>query len=182
MNVIDRYINYFNLKISRTGLIEDEHTINDFLDNIKSFKSIDDFANIVLNNRNRTSSNNGILKAEACKRVAKVFKINKINTLQDFYNCPNKEKLNNDILQIKGQSSGIMLKYLYMLVGDETLVKPDRWIERFIKDACDEKINQNEIQEIMQDAVNILKQKYQDMTVRKLDGIIWTYQTTKKGK
>lgn len=180
VNVEKNYMEYYQLKIERQEPIKNEHTINDFIFNIEQFNEIEKFTNEVLKNKNRTSSNNGILKADACYQIAKIMQKRNINTLNDFKNYTDKQGLNKEILQVKGQGSGIMLKYLYMLTGDESLVKPDRWIERYIQEVFPEVKNQQDIQETMQKTVNYLKPEYPNLTVGKLDGMIWKYQTTKK--
>ena len=178
INVEKNYIDFFKLSISRSSE-ENEHTVADFLKNIDTCTSIEEFASKVLHNSQRTSSQNGILKAEACRLVAEIFKKHNINTLRNFRNCSDKEALDRDILAVPGQGSGIMLKYLYMLAGDSDTCKPDRHVTNFIKGVCPDIISHEEIQELMVSAVETLKEKYPLMTVRLLDFAIWAYQRDK---
>ena len=179
----ETFIKYFNLDISRTAPTSDEYTINDFIKNMDTFNSFDEAAEQCFNNRQRTSSCNGILKAEACYRVAKVFESHKINTLNDFSNYANKAALDADILKVKGQSSGIMLKYLYMLAGDENTVKPDRHMVNFVRNVYPHVTiatkDHEEIKKIIEDAVTELKATYPDLTVRFLDFLIWEHMSQK---
>ena len=102
-----------------------------------------------------------------------------INTLEDFHNYANKEALDQDICQVKGQNSGIMLKYLYMLAGDSNIIKPDRHMVRFINkefpaltmDPHDHK----KINDIIEKASTALSAKYPNLTPRFLDYLIWEY-------
>lgn len=177
VNVVNSYIGTFDLTISRTQADATEHTIRDFLANVAKYDTIEDFSKNVLHNMQRTSSRNGILKAEACREVALVCQKHGINTLRDFNDYADKAALDKDIKSVRGQSSGIMLKYLYMLAGDENRVKPDRHIVRFIKETCAlQKLTDDDAQVIMARAVEILKPEYPNITVRFLDSLIWEAQ------
>lgn len=131
----------------------------------------------MLHNMQWTSSRSGILKAEACREIALVCQKHGINTLRDFNDYADKVALDKDIKSVRGQSSGIMLKYLYMLAGDENRVKPDRHIVRFIKETCAlQKLTDDDVQAIMVRAVEMLKPEYPNITVRFLDSLIWEAQ------
>lgn len=177
VNVVNSYIGTFDLTISRTQADETEHTIRDFLANVAKYDTIEDFSKNVLHNMQRTSSRNGILKAEACREVALVCQKHGINTLRDFNDYADKAALDKDIKSVRGQSSGIMLKYLYMLAGDENRVKPDRHVVRFIKETCAlQKLTDDDAQAVMGRAVEILQPEYPNVTVRFLDSLIWETQ------
>ena len=174
--VTERYIEYYDLDISRGVAGANEHTIKDFLKNIKDAGGAKAFAEEVVHNRQRTSSINGILKAEACELVAKVFENHGINTLSDFENYDKKDELDKNILAVHGQASGVMLRYLYMLSGDDKRIKPDRMIQRFVEGFDPLIKNHDELQELVSGAAEVLKSKYPSMTPRFLDHIIWEYQ------
>ena len=173
------FIEYFNLNISKKHPIVNEYTINDFIRDMNTFASFADAAVIGFNNRQRTSSVNGILKAEACYRVAEVFKKHNINTLEDFNKYTNKPLLDADILKVRGQSSGIMLKYLYMLAGNANEVKPDRHMVNFMKKVFPHLTmspkDHPEIKKIITETVLRLKPKYPQLTERFLDVLIWDH-------
>ena len=179
MNVEDNFISYFKLNIPRTHPVNNEYTIDKFISDMDSIDSFKKVATDVFKNSQRTSSRNGILKAEACYLVAKVFQNHNINTLDNFNNYTNKPALDADILNVKGQQSGIMLKYLYMLAGDSDLIKPDRHMVRFINkefpnltmDAKDHAAIKN----IIKQTVSVLSAKYPNLTPRFLDYLIWEY-------
>lgn len=177
VNVVNSYIGTFDLTISGTQADKTEHTIRDFLANVTKYDTIEDFSRNALHNMQRTSSRSGILKAEACREVALVCQKHGINTLRDFNDYTDKAALDRDIKSVRGQSSGIMLKYLYMLAGDENRVKPDRHIVRFIKETCAlQKLTDDDAQAVMARAVEILKPEYPNITVRFLDSLIWETQ------
>lgn len=176
-NVWKRYMEYYGILADpNTGICKPEHTINDFINNANSFHSVDDFIDNVLKNRQRTSPTNGMLKAEAAIQVAKAFQNNGFNSLNDFNNTNySHSQLDADICMVKGQSSGIMLKYLYMLAGSTNTCKPDRMLQKFIK-SDNPHIEGNDIQSIMTDLVKLLNPKYPNLSVRGLDYLIWDYQ------
>lgn len=174
VNVVNSYIGTFDLTISRTQADATEHTIRNFLANVAKYDTIEDFSKNVLHNMQRTSSRSGILKAEACREIAQK---HGINTLRDFNDYTDKTTLDKDIKSVRGQRSGIMLKYLYMLTGDENRVKPDRHIVRFIKETCTlQKLTDDDAQAIMVRTVEMLKPEYPNITVRFLDSLIWETQ------
>ena len=151
------------------------HTISDFIKNIESVGT-EYFATDVLENRQRTSSRNGILKAQAVLDCAKVFQKNRIEDLQSF-----NDKMNSDIekefLKIKGQSSGISLKYLKMLCGDENNLKPDRHIVNFLDAHFSISVNKDNAGMIMKTILGELAKRYPGLKMRELDFIIWQYQS-----
>lgn len=184
MKAEENFIFYFNLNIDREyPLKNDEYTIEKFINDMNKFPSFDEAATTGFKNKQRTSSRNGILKAEACYHVAKVFGNHNINTLDDFRNYTNKPALDKDILKVKGQSSGIMLKYLYMLAGDSNEAKPDRHMANFVRNIYPHismtTKHHDEIQKIMKDAVAILQSTYPNLTVRFLDYLIWEHMKNK---
>ena len=78
-------------------------------------------------------------------------------------------------MNIKGQSSGIMLKYLYMLAGNENTVKPDRMLMRFIN-SVNKDITIDDAQQIISECITLLKRDNKNVTPRLLDYLIWDYQ------
>lgn len=176
--VVERYANKYGLTRYTFEKSDTEHTIKDFITNINSENDIYSFTVEILKNRQRTSTKNGILKAQACYDVANVLIKHGINTINDFRNlsCEQQIVLDKDILNIKGQSSGIMLKYLYMLAGSENVCKPDRHIRRFVEPILGKKSTYEEIQELFNYACNEMKKDFPRITVRLLDNKIWDYQ------
>lgn len=132
---------------------------------------------------NRTSSKNGILKAEAYKRALCVLKSNKIERCSDVIKNAKDNAFESAFKAIPGQSSGISLKYFYMLCGDEDLVKPDRHIIRFVSISLNKvTLTNQEVKDIpmlFKDACQLLKKERFDTTPRGLDYIIWNYMRKK---
>lgn len=157
-------------------------TIQKFISDIESMDSVEAFARNVLNNRQRTSPRNGIYKAEACYHIAKIMRDFSVNTLDDFKKLSNEtlKEISDQILLVRGQSSGIMLRYLIMLTGDDNTCKPDRHIRTFLKSITGESISDSEIQELLTAVTGCLKEEYPHLTVRRLDNLIWNHQRTSK--
>ncbi|WP_430336242.1 hypothetical protein [Rhodococcus sp. ACT016] len=88
-------------------------------------------------NRQRTSARGGILKADAVLQHARVFCDHEIRTLQDarelLTDQGRLEAVEADIRKIPGEgSAGVRRSYLWMLVGHEDEVKPDRMVLRWL--------------------------------------------------
>lgn len=161
---------------------EDQNTISDLL---KLFEKRNAPEEWLFNNRcyaNPSSTSNPVRKAELVKRFAAVLKEAKIETFQDLKSCRDKEALSERLCQLPALSSGIVVRYFFMLAGDEGQVKPDRWILSFIKDCTGESPGADEAAELIQGACSILVKKYPNLTPRLLDHEIWKYQRDKRGK
>ena len=78
-NVVDRFCDINNLEKFKSDTSED-YTIKEFIDYIDK-TGVQSFAENVIKNTQRTSSTNGILKAEAVLECAKVFERNSIQVL-----------------------------------------------------------------------------------------------------
>lgn len=108
---VANYAYHFGLERYRTESSDFVHRISDFIQNYEQFGEPESFAERVLHNRQRTSSTNGILKAEACYKVAKILKDHNVETIADFrsMSAETEKLVIAEIKQVKGQSSGIMI-------------------------------------------------------------------------
>ncbi len=130
----------------------------------------------ICQNKQRTSTRNGILKAEATYRFASVVQKFGVEYLQDVEKIMGNETFEQEITRIPGQSSGLSTRYFYMLAGDENFIKPDRMIRRFIQAAIGRDLNMDECQELLIAAHAELVRDYPLLTPRSLDHEIWLYQ------
>jgi hypothetical protein len=183
-NVVDRYCRYFNLKKTRDNRnslppIDSQEPLRDFLKKMQDI-SVETFTSDIFQNRQRTSTNKGILKAEAIYRFAEVLKNHGVNYLQDVSAAIQSIDLEKDIKQIPGQRSGISLTYFFMLSGSEDFIKPDRMIQRFLESVLQRPIRISESQNLLSEAAEELKLDYPNITPRSLDYLIWQYQRQKK--
>lgn len=174
-NVVRKYQKH--LEHVHPALSKRSRTTSEAISVFESYSSIQDFAKDVLNLQ-RTSTKNGILKAEAVLEVLKVLDKHDIQDVNHFRNLDStkQEEVDKEILAVKGQGSGIMLKYLYMLVGNDDVCKPDRMLHRFITNISGRKMLDDELQRVMANACEILSKEYPTLTVRTLDNQIWQYQ------
>lgn len=175
-NVVQRYCDEYKIPCydrEHRGLKE-PHMISDLIRNIET-AGVDSFAGNIVKNKQRTSSKNGILKAEAVLECAKVFQNNGIEGLHDFRSKMD-AAVESKYLEVRGQASGISLKYLKMLCGDEDKLKPDRHIIRFLDTYCDDHVDVNNAEAVMKDILGQLVKQYPSLNMRRLDFVIWQYQ------
>lgn len=173
--VVARYKNY--IENTYPSLNERSRTVSESISIFESYQSIQEFAKNILNQQ-RTSTRNGILKAEAVLEILKVLEKHGIETIECFRNMDPVEQnaLDTAILSVRGQGSGIMLKYLYMLAGNDNICKPDRMLHRFVASISGRKMSDDELQLVLAEACEILKKEFPSLTVRILDNQIWQYQ------
>ncbi len=84
-------------------------------------------------NRQNTSPRGGIRKADAVIRYARILDHHGVHTLADgraaISDSPLIDQIDNELRSVPGEgASGVRRGYLWMLIGDENLVKPDRMV------------------------------------------------------
>jgi hypothetical protein len=178
--VVIRYCNYFNLQRIRENRtlippIESQESIGAFLQKIQEF-GIETFTNDIFQNRQRTSTRNGLLKSEAVLRFASVLEEHGVNYLQNVSDVIDTIAFENEIRQIPGQRSGITLKYFFMLSGSDNLIKPDTMILGFLSNILERPVTPEEAQICLTEAANRLILTYPHLTPRLLDQTIWRYR------
>ena len=134
------------------------------------------FAKNFLDNEQKSG---GVLKAEICLQLATYLGYLHIDTIDDFRYFESPELLEIVVRAVKGIGDA-GTHYLFMLTGDPDRCKPDVHIHHCIRDACGENISNDDCQVLFTETVAILKSDYPDLTVAKLDGIIWNkYQSSR---
>jgi hypothetical protein len=63
-----------------------------------------------------------------------------------------------------------------MLSGEESMVKPDRMILRFLRRIVGDEMGQLSPHEWLSQALRILNEKYPKLTLRELDHEVWKYE------
>lgn len=154
-------------------------SIHDFID-VYRRHSMEFMAKEVYNNRQRTSPRNGILKAEAVLNVAEILQIYGVHVRDDMEKVVNNPKFEAEYKKIRGQRSGISLRYFYMLTGVTTQIKPDRMILRFIGNALQRNVTVDECPPLITALCEHLQADYPDITPRSLDRAIWQFQRTRR--
>ena len=134
------------------------------------------FAELVRNSQ-RTSSRNGILKAEAVLREARILEDEGVTAPADLLSATMErlEHLSRRWSTIPGQGSGVSWRAFSMLVGLPE-VKPDRMIRRFVADALgrpsEAAVNLEEARELVLTTAERL-----GTSPRTLDHAIWAHQS-----
>lgn len=180
-NVVIKYCNYFKLKRIRNNKneipsIEEQESISNFCEKFDKL-GLSFFVNNIFMNRQRTSTKNGILKAQAVYEFCKVLKKYNVENLQDVKKIILNDEFDKKIRKIPGQSSGISLRYFFMLAGSDDLVKPDRMILRFLKNILKRDVNLEESQKLLEKTSCKLIEIYPNINPRLLDHQIWNFQS-----
>lgn len=179
-STVIKYCNYFDLKRIRDAAefpaAGHQHCTSDFIANINS---VGNFAETVLKNKQRTSSKNGILKADATFLWAKIFQKHHIETLQCFHQKYTSE-VERELKTIKGQHSGLSVTYLKMLCGDDNHCKPDRHIIRFVSGCLHRNVTAEEASSLIERTCDLLKERNPSCSVRLLDHTIWKDMSEKR--
>lgn len=149
-------------------------TITELTNRLEGFTP--DFLAEAINNRQRTSSKSGILKADAFLRYLQVFQQFGVDTYQDVNRLVEENPaFEAAIRQIPGQN--VAVDYFFMLAGDTDGVKVDTHLRRFVRNAVGRDLPADEVKELFRQAVQYYRQHgYPQMTARHLDHIVWSWQ------
>jgi len=179
-NTVRRVCEYFGLKLySRERLpISEQLSVSEFISLYDRF-SIEEMADRIYQNRQRTSTRNGILKAEAVLLFVKALRQFEVDYYQDMSKVEGKVEFETKVAEIPGQRSGISTRYFYMLAGSDDYIKPDRMITNFIGSVIQRKLSLVEIHEAIIRTHRILAKEFPQLTPRVLDHQIWLYQREK---
>lgn len=181
MNVVGRYCTNIDVVRYRAigsdyPAIADQRGVADLLNDLNLYDSYDDVAVELFGNKQRTSAVNGVLKAEAVQRFATVLNAHGVNYFQDVSRAMNNNALQNDIIKIPGQRSGVSWSYFLMLSGSDNHIKPDRMILRFVDRATGKRITVPEAQPLFEKTIKVINVQFPDLTLRELDYEIWKYE------
>jgi hypothetical protein len=131
----------------------------------------------VLQNWSRTSTRNGILKAEAAIRYAQILADAEVHTIADvstlFDDDARLAAVERKLRAIPGNgASDIRLNYLWMLAGDDHHIKPDRMILGWLKAQLGRPVSTAIARQLVTDVAHGL-----DHTPWALDHAIWRMQS-----
>ncbi len=82
--------------------------------------------------------------------------------------------LDIDLRTVKGQGSGIAVRYYFMLTGADHLIKPDRMILAFLDRVLHRSVGELEAQTVFTQAAERLRAGYPAVTAQGLDYAIWS--------
>ena len=180
-NTVKRFCQHFNLPFrdkEKRPPIANQFSVLDLLEEYRQYGA-QYLAEHIYENRQRTSPQNGILKSEAVMQFSETCRRFDLNYLQDIDRAWDCTAFEADIKMIKGQKSGVSLKYFYMLAGNDDLVKPERMVRRFIRDATGRYPTVEDAYAGIIAAQRLLVEKYPQLTPKLLDNLIWRYQRSR---
>lgn len=171
-NTIDHFCDYYKIEKFPE---ENELTNSHFL-RLMEQSTKDDLTEKIFQNKQRTSTMNGIRKSEAVLLFLKTLIKYGVESFKDLDKVLNNDEFEKSIKEIPGQRSGISLKYFFMLSGSEDFIKPDRMIIRFLEQYSGKKLSLNDCQLVLTEVcINLNKMGFK-LTPKKLDNLIWNYQ------
>ncbi|WP_139140782.1 hypothetical protein [Streptomyces abyssalis] len=134
------------------------------------------FSSEVLRNRQRIRANRDApLKAEAACKYAEILVAHGITTLADvnalFGDLEKLGAVEHDLAKVAGHGSGARLAYLWMLMGDDNCIKPDRMVLRWLRVVLHRTVTTLEAIKLITEAAARL-----GCTPWELDHAIWKHQ------
>lgn len=134
----------------------------------------DRLASDVLRNSGRTSTRSGIRKADAAVQYAEILVSHGLRTLADTTRAMADAEItaavDTDLGRVKGHGLGARREYLWMLVGDDDRVKPDRMVLGWLSEVLGRKVVYEAL-ELLTAAADAL-----GCTVWELDHVVWQAQ------
>ena len=171
-NTINHFCDYYKIeKFPENNELTNSHFLQ-----LMELSTIDELTEKIFQNKQRTSSMNGIRKSEAVLMILKTLIKYKVESFKDLDKILLNDEFEKEIKEIPGQRSGISLKYFFMLAGSEDLIKPDRMIIRFLELHSGKKLSLNDCQIVLTEVSKNLSKMGFNLTPKKLDNLIWNYQ------
>lgn len=117
--------------------VPDEQPLHGFVTHIQTHGE-EAFSTEILQNRQRTRANRDApRKAEAARQYAERLVAHGIATLADanalLADSDELKAVERDLAGVAGHGSGARLAYLWMLMGDDSRIKPDRMVLRWLQ-------------------------------------------------
>lgn len=179
VNRLCRHLNIEKICKVRPPATSNQLSISKFLELYKKY-TVDQMAESIYQNLQRTSSRSGILKSDAVLRFSRVLVEAGVEYFQDVENVMGKVSFENSIKRIPGQGSGLSLDYFYMLAGSDDRIKADRHIRSFIQYAIGYEPSIEDSQKLITGACEMLMKEHSQLNPRLLDYLIWGYQKDQK--
>ncbi len=173
--VIQRYCDYCG--IQQTWPVQNELPPQDAQQSVRAFVQdvervgIEEYTSKIFVNRQRTSTKNGILKAEASYRFGMVLLAHGANYLQDIPALASNAAFHQAIRAIPGQKNA--LSYFFITCGLHDFVNPGRWVVGFVEQSVGRPVRPDEAQRLVTLACAELKHHYPHLTPALLDHCIW---------
>ncbi|MGD6749802.1 hypothetical protein [Streptomyces sp. BH105] len=152
-----------------------EQPLGDFLTHIQT-QGEAPFSAQILQNKQRTRANLAApLKTEAARSYAEILVAQGIETLADanalLADSDRLKVVEQDLARVAGHGSGARLAYLWMLLGNDSLIKPDRMILGWLRTVLQRTVTTSDAIRLLTEAATRL-----DCTPWELDHAIWRHQ------
>jgi hypothetical protein len=156
-----------------------EQPLSAFADNVSAVGT-DWFAGEVVRNRQRTSSRGGVLKAEAALRWAEILIYSGVERYRDvpglFADEVRLDAVAERLRAVPGNGmSDVRLGYLWMLLGDDDVIKPDRMVLRWLEGVLGRQPSVPQARDLLAEAAVSL-----GCTPWALDHAIWQAQRSRR--
>lgn len=153
----------------------DEQPLSDFVTRVRT-AGVEAFSAEVLLNRQRTRAHRGApRKTEAALGYAEILTSHGVNTLADadalLADTDRLVRVERHLAGIPGHGSGARLAYLWMLVGADDRIKPDRMILRWLQGVLHRPVTASEATRLVKEAATQV-----GCTPWELDHAIWNAQ------
>ncbi|UQS26059.1 hypothetical protein L1857_26220 [Amycolatopsis thermalba] len=182
-----RYANYAALPdpllpADELGTIVGTHREQPLDDLVTHIRSTDPeiFASTVLRHRGRTSTRNGILKAEAVLHYADILTNHHVDTIGDIPALLSDDArlamVEDALRRVPGNGGNdVRLNYLWMVSGDDHRVKPDRMVLRWLTHHLGQPVTARTARELLAAVAARLS-----CTPWELDHAIWRVQSGRR--
>ncbi|MER7433574.1 hypothetical protein [Pseudonocardia alni] len=154
-----------------------EQPLSEFVQSVRH-AGVEAFAHDTLENLQRTSTRSGILKAEAALQYAEALVDSSVERYADipalFDDEPRLAELTSRLRQVPGNGdSDVRLGYLWMLLGDDDTIKPDRMVLRWLSSVgvLARRVSPAQARSVLTEAAQIM-----GCTAWSLDHAIWQAQ------
>lgn len=144
---------------------------------LKTFGSVDDL--VAVTNRQKTSTRGGILKADAVIQHANILAHHGVRTLADaqalLTDTRRLDAVETDLRTVRGEgAAGVRRGYLWMLVGADDAIKPDRMVLRWLEDH-DVNVNASAARDVLRVVTDRLNSTTgRQVTLWEVDHAIWS--------
>ncbi|HWL43504.1 MAG TPA: hypothetical protein VNQ73_11220 [Ilumatobacter sp.] len=173
--VVDRW----RADVRATGLDPDVRGARDLARDIDRVGGPHAFAQQI-GTMHRTSTRNGVLKAEAVHAAALAVACEGVDSTEELRSRADDPALRSAWCDIRGQGSGISWHYLLILAGVQD-VKPDRMIMRFVNRALepDPARSAEVVRGVLIETLQVLQADHPELTLRALDHTIWSFESNR---
>lgn len=185
-NVVRRYCEHFEVPRLRSeaaeqGVASPEATVSGFREDSVSALlgrfdelGIEEMADTVFRNRQRTSTQNGILKAEAVYRFARALREAGVEDFATALAHTDDEALDAQLRQIPGQH--VSVGVFWMFAGTESCAKAGPALYQFVSEILGRRVSVTELRGLLTALLAELRTDRPDLTLQLLDLGIRTTQ------